>query len=250
MRIAAISDVHGNYEALDKILTDISNRNVDKVICCGDVVGYGPDPVQCIQTLRENNVITIQGNHDLGVTGEISPYGWRGEAVETWEMAKALLKESEISWLKSHPMSIKVTKNILMVHGSPRQPVYEYMYDANDGLSNIPFMSGRICFHGHSHIPGVIEFGPNITLGVNYFPRPNMKSPERVTIEESNKYFINPGSVGQPRDGNPRSSYCILDTDAHKVVFYRIPYNVEATKDRMWRYNYPSFLIERLTRGN
>lgn len=247
MRYGVISDVHSNYTALDKVLKDISKRNVDKVLCCGDVVGYGPDPGQCLDVIRKNGIMMVQGNHDLGVTDGTDLDMWRGEAVTTWNMAKTQLDKSQIEWLASQPIKVTVDDSIMMVHGSPRMPDTEYIHDVYDAKWNLKFMDRPICLHGHTHYPGVFEFDKNLK-GVSYIPR-HQSAPERVFFQEQSAYFINPGSVGQPRDGDPRAAYCIIDTGAMKVVFYRVGYTITEVQERMIRNYYPAMLWQRLTYG-
>lgn len=250
MKYAVISDVHGNLEALDTTLRDIDRKKVDDVLCCGDVVGYGPKPVECIQTLRKNGVKTVAGNHDMCVSKRMSFEGWRGEATDTWNIAQKLLKDDDREWLSNLGESMIIGEDILMVHGSPRFPTVEYLTDISVGLYNLSLLPGYVCFVGHSHVPLVLEFSD--VQGRAYHPRAKRffwTPPLRVLIKTGHKYFINPGSVGQPRDGNPKSSYCIYDTLEKHVTHYRVPYHFEITQDQMIDRYYPEFLIMRLPHG-
>lgn len=250
-RYAVISDVHGNMPALDAVLRDINKRNVNEVLCCGDVVGYGSNPIQCLETIRKNGIRMVQGNHDLGVTTDGDKSMWRGEAVETWKMAKQLMKTEELEWLSNQPIKLTFEGKITMVHGSPRMPDWEYLHDVYDASMNVFFLDTQICLTGHTHVPAVFEFD-HARKGITYkptFPRTKDVAPQRIFFQKDKKYFVNPGSTGQPRDGDNRSSYCIIDTEANKVVYYRIPYDIRSIQDDMISKNYPEMLWQRLSYG-
>lgn len=244
MRVAVISDVHGNLPALHAVASDWGT--VDAVWNLGDLVGYGPDPNECVAFVREfPHQISIIGNHDLAALGEIdiSEFNLVAASAAIWTQ-KALGAEAT-NYLRSLSPSTTIG-DVTMVHGSLRDPVWEYLLDAEAANATIRLMTTATCLVGHSHIPLTFGGERNKHLEVRH-----LVDGERLTLER-NRIIINPGSVGQPRDNDPRASYGILDgSDAVPSSFtlHRVAYPVEETQRRMIVANLPFSLAERLAFG-
>lgn len=225
--LALISDIHGNHEALLAVLADIDRRGgVSEILCLGDVIGYGPNPIECIETVMERCSVTLMGNHDFAVFYE--PYNFNVGAEQACYWTRQQFEEDpdtdrrNARWrfLGSRP-TMERRQGMLCVHASPRRPVNEYIFP--DDIYTNPNKFGpiferieRICFVGHTHVPGVFLEGPDFY------------SPEELDNRfelGSERAVVNVGSVGQPRDRDPRSSYVLFDGQA--VQFIRVAYDVE-----------------------
>lgn len=240
MRYALISDVHSNLEALNAVIGKVKADKVDKVILLGDIVGYGPDPNECIDTLRKFADILIAGNHDHGAVGmtDISCFNNHAKAAIQW--TTSVLSEENKVFLSSLPLTSNIKSgSIYLVHSSPKEPEeWEYLQKAKDADTNFKFFSETNCFIGHSHRPAIIEMAPDGKIRI-YSGHSDIKTGCR--------YIINAGSVGQPRDGNPDASYAIFDTDS--VTIKRAAYDILLTQKKMKDAGLPSYLIDRLSEG-
>ncbi len=232
---AIISDIHGNVEALQVVLADIKQRGVTRILCLGDIIGYGPDPLRCIDLVRQHCEWSLMGNHDFGVLYEPTNFNPGAESAAFWTR-DALDAEPEDQARRERyeflgKLRVRVVETgpdgktpVLFVHGSPRRPINEYIFpddvaSAPDKLSTIFERVPRICFVGHTHVPGVFTDEPD-------FYMPGELTNATYTIGDQEKAIINVGSVGQPRDLDPRASYVIVDNNP--VQFIRLPYDVEA----------------------
>ena len=256
MRTAIISDIHGNLEALEKVLEDIDRRGVDEIICLGDIVGYGPNPIECVDLVAEKCSWSLMGNHDFAVLYE--PTNFNVVAKDAAHWTRDVLEEA----VEKDPVSgnrrleflnrIKTRKCheqiYTCVHGSVRKPINEYLFD--DDIRDDPAKVRRIfemiddrCLVGHTHVPGVFvyteEDGPDFmrpsSLGNEDPDDPILVGVHQFHPDE--KAIVNPGSVGQPRDQNDRASYAILETsenEPHKVHFYRLEYDISAVADKIY----------------
>lgn len=230
MMFAVISDIHANFEALQAVVADIDARKVKKIYCLGDIVGYGPQPAECIDLIAGRCVATIMGNHDHAVLYEPLNFNLGAERASFWTR---FLFENEPDFERRNkrwkflgelPIRLELVEHILMVHGSPRRPVNEYIfpddiYTAPNKTTTIFERIDHLCFVGHTHVPGV------------FLPDPDFYSPEeldnRYQIRSSEKAIINVGSVGQPRDRDNRAAYALVNESV--VEFVRVPYDVEKT---------------------
>lgn len=195
-KIAVISDIHGNYPALRAILDTLEQEDPSEWICLGDIVGYGPNPSECIQEIRDRDMFCVMGNHDAGVSGRIGLDHFRGPNRKLIELCQNILSEEEKDWLNSLPLKVG-QPDWLAVHASPIKPEnWEYLNSAMKMRSLFQEFEQRICFVGHTHQPALVSD----TIGMNQF------GPDH-------QYFINPGSVGQSRDGDYRASCAIVDLD-------------------------------------
>ncbi|MFP4106012.1 MAG: metallophosphoesterase family protein [Phycisphaerae bacterium] len=233
--LAIISDIHANTEALTAVLEDIDSRGVERVVCLGDIVGYGPNPRECLDLVRRRCELTIMGNHDYAVLYEPNNFNIGAESACFWtrrELEQETdqdLKAQRWSFIGNLPVK-QVIKgdelgvgDLVFVHGSPRRPVNEYIFP--DDIYNSPSKvqvqfdrAGHLCFVGHTHVPGV------------FLDSPDFYSPSELNgvfeADSTRKALINVGSVGQPRDRDPRASYVIVDDG--KVRFIRVGYDVDA----------------------
>lgn len=240
MHCAVISDVHANLEALEAVIKDIKKRKIDEILFLGDAVGYGPNPNECMEVLKNNCTILLAGNHDWGTLGltDIDYFNEYARAAIIW--TRDVLTEKNKKTLNTFPIIKNMKKeNIFLVHSTPKEPeAWHYLLTLWDAEINFHYFGQRVCILGHSHLPFVIERLPSGEM-VTY------RSEAR--LGENGRYIINAGSVGQPRDRNPKACYAIVDGD--KVEFVRVEYPIEKTQRKMHEAGLPLPLIERLARG-
>lgn len=241
MQYIVLSDIHGNAPALETVLRDAPP--FDAVICLGDIVGYGPNPSLCIARVQDFDLTCIAGNHDWGVVGRTDMYVFNREARNALIWTQQSLSESELKFLSDLTPKLQLTDGILLSHGSPRDPVWEYLVDTVSASQNFDQFGFDLSLVGHSHLPVGFEWlGPDDVDVI----RPQVGEPLAL---EGRRLILNPGSVGQPRDGNPDASYAYLDTDAMTWTFRRVAYPVEITQERMRAQELPRRLIDRLELG-
>jgi diadenosine tetraphosphatase ApaH/serine/threonine PP2A family protein phosphatase len=242
MRYAILGDIHSNLVAFKAVLQDIENKGgFDKIWCLGDVIGYGPEPHACIELLKQFDHICVPGNHDWAAIGRIDTKDFNEDAAFANQWTAEQLTEEDKDYLKSLQLSI-IEDNFTLAHGSPREPIWEYLLSTRAAKENLEFFNTTFCLVGHSHIPLVFEhFDDRVTL---------RQLRDKATIElGENRLIINPGSVGQPRDHDPRASYAIYDSKARIIYHHRIAYEITATQDKMLEEKLPEFLIYRLSHG-
>ena len=217
MLIALLSDIHANWHALEAVLEDLPD--VDDVICLGDVVGYGGEPVRCLDHVREQGWLTLTGNHDRACVDQDARAWFNDDAaaVVTWTAEQ--LGADRLTWLAELPEQVG-RSGALLVHASPRNPVYEYILDLYTAAANLRILGDGICFHGHTHLPGVFAMSDE-QVGHDY---------QVGTVAIEGPALINPGSVGQPRDRDPDASYGLWDTEERTFEFRRVGYDREAAK--------------------
>jgi predicted phosphodiesterase len=241
MKTLVISDIHANLTALEAVLADA--EDVDAVWCLGDVVGYGPDPNECVERVRNlPNLVCLLGNHDAAMIGEVDVASFNLEARISVGWTKSVLAPSAWKFLKERP-KITEAEGQTLTHGSPRHPVWEYLLDLQSVSENFEFFDTPYCFVGHTHLP-VIYF----LDAEHQMPRYFIPEDER-SIQLEPRAIINPGSVGQPRDRDPQASYTLFDTEAHTLEFHRVPYDIESVQARMRRAHLPQRHIDRLEIG-
>ena len=243
MRYLIISDLHANQAALAAVLADAGS--FDFVWCLGDVVGYGPDPNECINQLRELPLFSLAGNHDWAALGKLDITSFNSDARLSSVWTQAELSVSSRDYLESLPTHI-VKDEFTLAHASPRQPVWEYVLDPLIAQRNFAYFDTPYCLVGHTHVP-VIFYQEDKDANNCKTLLPPYEGP--VYLEVDGRFIINPGSVGQPRDGNPEASYGILNTDLMTWEQRRVPYAFEITQERMRARDLPPRLIERLSYG-
>ncbi len=242
MRTLIISDIHANLTALSTVLEDA--KPYDRVWCLGDVVGYGPDPNECVDRLRElPGLQCVRGNHDAAILGEIDKRTFNYEARASLEWLDSKLKAHSRRWLETLEEKLTV-EDITLVHGSPRNPVWEYVLDFQSARANMSEFDTKLCVVGHTHIPCVFQMnGDDVELTRLY-----TMSPE-VSFTLDRRAIVNPGSVGQPRDHDPRSSYMIFDSTSEEWTYHRVAYDFEKVQERIQAAGLPHRHASRLASG-
>jgi predicted phosphodiesterase len=243
VKYGVFSDVHGNYEALKAVLAFYRKNGVENFLCCGDIVGYGPQPLECAEEMMGLKSLTaVMGNHDAAAVGKMELKWFNANASWAIDFAKQKLTGKAMDFLARLPERVE-TADFTMVHGSPRKPLTEYMLSEVQFADNEKAWTVSPCFVGHSHMPLYFRYGQK-GLPETDFLRPLV----RVSTA-SGRVMINPGSVGQPRDGDPRAACAIYDPDKRTFELYRVFYNVEVTQNLMAALKMPPLLAERLSFG-
>ena len=244
MRVAIISDIHSNLTALEAVLEDAEGRGVDDFWCLGDIVGYGPDPCECLAIVRERAGLCLSGNHDLGAIGKLDLEDFNSYAAAANRWTGEVLAQEEKLFLEGLPTRLD-RQDVTLAHGSPRDPVWEYVLSIPAALASFEHFEAPLCLVGHSHMPFIsAEPGPGALCDLFRFPEDT-----GVKIGEG-RFIANPGSVGQPRDGDPRASYLVYDVEDAALHRHRVAYDIKATQKRMRRAGLPGYLIDRLSRGH
>jgi diadenosine tetraphosphatase ApaH/serine/threonine PP2A family protein phosphatase len=240
VRYAILSDIHGNLEALRAVLTDAGPR-CDAVLCLGDVVGYGADPGPCLEAIAQRAVAMVGGNHEQAVAGRLDLTWFNRHARAAAEWTVERLDGDHRRYLGDLPLVAEVG-DATLVHASPARPeAWEYLVDAEDGFEAFASFTGRLCFVGHSHRPAVWSLGSS--------GRTFARGAIDVELEAGRRYIVNVGSVGQPRDRDPRAGYAIWDVDARRIVGRRVEYDVAAARHKILGAGLPEFLADRLRAG-
>jgi predicted phosphodiesterase len=238
MRIAVLSDIHSNLVALDAVLAHLGP--VDAIWQLGDVVGYGPDPDGVVARLAELGAVGVRGNHDAAAVGGSEIEWFNPEARAAVEWTRTRISATTRSWLMALPERL-LEADYTLVHGSPREPLWEYITSSPVARANLSFMTTRFGLHGHTHLPIVwAEDDGRIEL---------ISPGGGSTFDLRGRALLNPGSVGQPRDGIPDAGYMVIDSDAARVSWHRVPYDIEAVQTQMRKVGLPSRLVERLSYG-
>ncbi|MEO0019187.1 MAG: metallophosphoesterase family protein [candidate division WOR-3 bacterium] len=241
MKLGAISDVHANLEALTAVLNFFRQEGVDQVISLGDVVGYGPDPEACIELLQQAQAKVVAGNHDWGTLGKTPISHFNHLAVAALKWTQKRLKPEHLLFLSSLPLTMNLN-SLHLVHASPSAPQnWEYIFTIEEAFSELRACPFEICLVGHTHRPLIVEKPP---IGpVRTIPTP------AFSLQPDARYLINIGSVGQPRDGDPRACCALIDLKEKRASFHRIPYDILTTQKKMFTFGLPRPLIERLELG-
>ncbi|MBK1883018.1 metallophosphoesterase family protein [Luteolibacter pohnpeiensis] len=239
MRIALFGDIHANLEALQAVLADAATQGVHEYVCMGDVVGYNADPAACLEKVREMGCPTIKGNHDEDASGDHTLDTMNPVAAAALEWTRSQLNPEQRQWLRRLRM-VRQVHDFTVVHSTLDQPAnWNYVTNRFDAMSNFSYQFTRLCFHGHTHVPRVYVKTDKVTE----------VPADSIAIEDDVKYFINVGSVGQPRDGDWRASYAIFDTEQQIVSFRRIEYDIAETQRKILAAGLPEMLAERLSEG-
>ncbi len=240
MRTLLLSDIHANISALEAVLSDAGGEFED-VWVLGDTIGYGADPSACISAVRGLDAVAISGNHEEAAVGKMTTKNFNPVAREAIEWTAEVLTPDELLWL-AELQQTEIVDDFTLAHGSPRDPVWEYIETGPQIIDNLDHFETRGCVVGHTHIP--------FTVGVM---DGEIKQVEYVIGERTglvgDRLYINPGSVGQPRDRDPRASYALLDIEAWDVEFRRVEYDVARAQARIKEEGLPGFLGERLFIG-
>jgi diadenosine tetraphosphatase ApaH/serine/threonine PP2A family protein phosphatase len=247
VRYAVLSDVHGNLEALSAVLADAASEGALGVLCLGDAVGYGADPIACIELLGERSTGMVAGNHEYGALGllDLRWFNPAARAAALW--TREQLGADHQGYLSGLPLSSALGE-ATCVHASPRRPEeWDYLLSAEDGFEAFADFATRLCFVGHSHRPGVWS------LGSSGPAHEDLGGPawhdHRIPFHDGRRYIVNVGSVGQPRDRDPRAAYVVWDEDERSITLRRVMYDHKAAAAKILRAGLPRALAERLAHG-
>ncbi|MDH7515273.1 MAG: metallophosphoesterase family protein [Bacteroidota bacterium] len=233
MLIAIISDIHGNLEALMRVFEDMDALGIDRIVCLGDIIGYGADPSACLSLIRRRVPLVLMGNHEEATFNPATREWFSAIARHAIEWTIRHLSEEERAWIRQLPYTTSF-EGSRFVHAAPKHPErWDYVMGRFEALTQAEAFSERLCFIGHSHIAGLFPLEPNVRK-----------------YNTENRFLINPGSVGQPRDGDPRASYGILDTVAGTYENRRVSYPIHITARKIRSAGLPPFLADRLSMGH
>jgi diadenosine tetraphosphatase ApaH/serine/threonine PP2A family protein phosphatase len=242
LRALIVSDVHSNLEALQSVIDDAGSRGgFDEIWSLGDLVGYGPDPTAVIALIRQHQLKAVAGNHDLAAYGRLSLESFNDYAAAAARWTAEQISAEDAEWMASLPLRMEL-EGFTMVHGSPRDPVWEYVVSVPVAAVSFRHFETTMCLVGHSHVPFLCVTGNE---GPKFLEFP-LDSPVSVGDE---RMIINPGGVGQPRDGDPRTSYAVYDSSNLTVAHFRAEYDIETTQDKMAKSGLPKYLADRLSQG-
>ncbi len=225
MKVAFISDIHGNWEALETVLKEIDKMKIQTVFCVGDIVGYNANPNECVEELRKRKIQSVMGNHDYAIANLNTTWFNTYAAQAIWWTVENLKNENS-KFIKSLPEKIEMKLKdykMLIVHGSPKNPIWEYIYPIDVDNEFVKDLDYDIIVMGHTHVPFVKKI--------------------------ANKLVLNPGSVGQPRDSDPKASFAVLDADKFSAKIIRVDYDIETASKKIIKAGLPEFLAVRLHSG-
>jgi diadenosine tetraphosphatase ApaH/serine/threonine PP2A family protein phosphatase len=240
MRVAVISDVHANYHALETVLEQIDAARVDAIWCLGDIVGYGPRPNECCETVEARADLCLVGNHDLVVLGELSVSDFNDEAAAAAVWTSEMLTPSSRTFLERLKPVARMD-GVDLFHASARDPVWEYVLTEEAARGTFELAEAPLLLVGHSHVALALSYdGGDVAGGL---------APAGTEMELNGRWLLNPGSVGQPRDGDPRAAWLLLDLERRFAAFHRVAYSIETTQTEMRERGLPRALALRLERG-
>ncbi len=240
MLVGIFSDVHGNLEALNEVLKRLKDFKVDYYLCLGDLVGYGANPNECVERVRELPGIVIAGNHDWAALGKTSIEYFNRVAKEAILWTREQLTREAKDFLSSLPLKVTY-QPFLLVHSVPSDPEsWRYIFTEEEAIREFDHFSTQVCLVGHSHEP--------LLIGLDRNESPTLFK-ERIEFNPLNRYLINVGSVGQPRDGDPRACFATFDTEKRIFQLYRVDYNIRGAQEKILKADLPPFLAARLEQG-
>ena len=239
MRVAVISDIHANLPALDAVLAELGK--VDAVWQLGDVVGYGPHPDEVVARLREIGARGVRGNHDVAALGMLDMESFNPAARRAVEWTARRISPETRAWLAGLPERAELGE-ITLVHGSLRDPIWEYLMTASDARASLAALATPYCLYGHTHVPAAWREDDRRV-------EPLGPSHGSVLSLDGRRLLLNPGSVGQPRDGDPRAGALVLDTEARRVTWHRVAYPIAKTQADIRAAGLPGWLADRLADG-
>ncbi len=243
MRALIVSDIHSNMEAFSAVIADAQARgSFNEIWSLGDLVGYGPSPSECVELLRAYKHNAVVGNHDLAAVGRLSLEQFNPYAAAANRWTAAQLTREQADYIGEFPMTLELDE-FTLAHGSPRNPIWEYLVTVDAAIACFTHIDTYWCLVGHSHTPFLCV--PEGTAGAAFLAFP----PDRLVQLDSGALIVNPGSVGQPRDGDSRASYAIYDDAAGTIMHHRVAYDIAATQKKMRRNGLPDYLVERLALG-
>ncbi len=237
---AVLGDIHSNLDALNVVLDDCRAQGVTDFLCTGDVVGYNACPHECMEIIRSIGCPVVVGNHDYYVSSQQNLDDFNPAAAAVVEWTREQLSEEEIQWLRDLPFTF-TQMGMTLVHSTMDNPEnFGYVFDNLQAEANFLRQKTPVCFHGHTHCPMIYEKSLNGVFRID---------PQDFTLPIGRKYFVNVGSVGQPRDGDPRATYLIYDPTARQIRYRRLEYDIEAAQERIRLAGLPERLAARLAVG-
>lgn len=243
MRYAIISDLHSNLRAFQAVLEHLEvGGPVEEIWCLGDVVGYGPSPNECISLLRSYPHVCIAGNHDWAAVGRLDIADFNPEAASAALWTSRQLRPESRAFVEALPLTL-TRGDFTLAHGTPLNPIWEYLLSERAARVSFTHFGTRYCLVGHSHVPVLFHLDEEGRVGLQDMPR------DRPFRLEAGRWILNPGSVGQPRDGDPRASYVVYEGDTEEFRQFRVAYDIAATQRRMLELGLPRMLAERLSYG-
>ncbi|MCD6291628.1 MAG: metallophosphoesterase family protein [Anaerolineae bacterium] len=251
MRVLILSDIHANLAALEAVLEDAEQFDYEEVWCLGDVVGYGPNPNECIEQLRRlpTRLVCVAGNHDWAVLGRLDIADFNLEARQAVEWTRRQLRADHRAWLEELPDYPLIRGRFTITHGSPRHPIWEYILTPSVAHSNFEYFDTPYCLVGHTHVPVIYQLVQDESDKREHCRAlvPTQEHP--IALAGPHRLILNPGSVGQPRDSDPRAAYALLDLKEELWIHRRVAYPIELTQARMREAGLPERLILRLSYG-
>ena len=242
MKVLLVADIHANLAAFEAVLADAdATGGFDRTWMAGDVVGYGPDPNGCVDKVRDADAVAVAGNHDLAAAGEVGVETFNPFARAAVRWTAERLSPGNADYIRTLPLVVEDC-GWTVSHGVPSDPIWGYLLTARAAIEGLAHFKTQGCVIGHSHAPMFLRMGQD-------GPGPVTVAGGRVVDIGAERCYVNPGAVGQPRDGDPRAAYAVLDTDAGTVEFRRVAYEVGQTQRRMGEAELPWPLIERLSHG-
>jgi len=239
MKIGIFSDVHANLDAFEAVMQDMHNKGIRSFVCLGDIVGYGANPKECIELVKQIGCPVVRGNHDhyCGAQTDLSAMNAAAAMTITW--TREQLSDEERDYLITLPMQEEV-ENFTIVHSSLDSPEsWPYVFDQHFAEDHFQYQKTSLCFCGHTHVPLAFELADSVRFGLY----------QKVRIKAGNKYLINVGSVGQPRDGDPRAAYAVYDVYENLIELHRVAYDIKSAADKITAAGLPAKNSERLFRG-
>lgn len=239
MRYAILADIHGNLEALQTVLEDTRAQGCTHYVCLGDVVGYGANPKQCLDTIRSMNMPVVKGNHDEYVSVDDDPEGFNDAAAEAVTWTRAQLSEEDRKWLRDLKY-FRLVANFSIVHATLDAPQrWGYVFEKLEAAASFTYQNTQVCFFGHTHVPVAFVRDTSVRGGTY----------SKFRVEPGKKYFVNVGSIGQPRDGNPKAAYVIYDLAQQSVELRRLDYDIATAQRKIREAGLPERLAARLALG-
>jgi diadenosine tetraphosphatase ApaH/serine/threonine PP2A family protein phosphatase len=243
MRYGVLGDIHGNLAALETVLAALAGQRIDHMISVGDVVGYGAAPRECIELLREASATVVLGNHDAAAIQRLDMVYFNAYAREAVLWTQRVLSKEDRAWLGALPLA-RHLEHCSVAHGTLHRPeLFDYIQTPEDADPSLDVMPLPVCFVGHSHVPVTLLRLRDDPTRTAYTVDPE------IDIEEAHRALVNVGSVGQPRDEDPRAAYAIYDSDLGRIWLHRVEYDIEREADRIRRAGLPSMLADRLFLG-
>lgn len=239
MKYAILGDIHSNWEALQAVMADAEKQGVTKYACVGDIVGYNANPIECLETIRKLNCACVRGNHDHYCSNPEDLNGFHPLAADVVSWTRRQLSEDQQDYLRNLRYVLPV-ETFTIVHSTLDTPeMWGYVFDKLEADANFAYQNTTICFFGHTHVPLAFEKSDTIRFGLY----------TRIKVGLGKKYFINVGSVGQPRDGDPRAAYVVFDMLNNIVELRRVPYDIETAQKKILDAGLPPRVAARLAVG-